>query len=107
MLPQSSRAFYRRLARCIIKETGEGVRLSIEQVEKFGVGQSGLADDAFDDVFGQIKPLVVGNRNASGLARVFEVHVRSGLLVYKKPPFCKARITARGFRLANFGGIPA
>ena len=43
---------------------------SIKQVKKFGVGQSGLADDAFEDVLGQIKPLVIGNRHAAGLAGV-------------------------------------
>ena len=58
--------------------------LLIEQLKKFGVGQSGLADDAFDDVLGQVKALVVRNRNAAGLAGVLEVHVRAGLFVNKK-----------------------
>jgi len=58
--------------------------LLIEQVKKFGVGQSGLADDAFDDVLGQIEPLMVRNGNAAGLSGMLQVHVRAGLFVNKK-----------------------
>jgi hypothetical protein len=43
-----------------------------------------LADNAFDDVLGQIEPLVVWNRNAAGLAGMLEVRVRAGLFVNKK-----------------------
>jgi hypothetical protein len=70
--------------------------LSIKQVKEFGVGQSGLADDAFDDVLGQVKPLVVGDRYAAGLAGMLEVDVRAGLLVNRKPaPLQSANHNAR------------
>ena len=47
----------------------ENVRefLSIEQVEEFGIGQSGFADAAFDDVLRQIETLVGRNRDTAGL----------------------------------------
>jgi len=34
---------------------------------------------------------------------MLQVNLRTTLLVNEEPPFCNARITARGFKLANFG----
>src|SRR5690348_16321347 len=62
----------------------ENVSVVDRASQKIRRGQSGLTDDAFDDVLGQVKPLVARNRNAAGLAGVLEVHVRAGLFVNKK-----------------------
>ena len=77
-----------------------------EEPEKLLVGESGLTNDGLDDVFWQIEPFVIGHGDASGSVGMFQLHVRTGDLVYLVAGFLRARTTSRGLRLANLGAMP-
>ena len=57
--------------------------------QRLRVGQSGSADNALDDLLRQVKPLVIRNCNSTGLARVLELYMRTGLLMNHETAFLR------------------
>ena len=55
--------------------------LFLQQVQELLVGQDGLANDALDNVFGQVESFMVRNCDSTGLVWMFELDVRTGLLM--------------------------
>ena len=62
---------------CLLAGRGRGWS-AFEQIEKLFVGEPRLADDAADDVLGQIRARVIGDGDPSGLLGVLELDVGAG-----------------------------
>ena len=92
----------RRVA-CLLSGRGGGWS-AFEQVEKFFVGEPRLADDAADDVLGQIRPCVIGDGDPSGLLGVLELDVGAGSGVDIKTRALKRTVNLSGLDVRKLWG---